>query len=84
LNKDDNINHTDNGKFDLVIIGTGAAASTVAYKYVTVILATAVLPSTAIISVWSSNFSSGPVRLCSQKAASSSKPDRGFYQGDTR
>jgi glutathione reductase (NADPH) len=32
LNKDDNINHTDNGKFDLVIIGTGAAASTVAYK----------------------------------------------------
>jgi glutathione reductase (NADPH) len=31
LNKND-INHINNGKFDLVVIGTGAAASTVAYK----------------------------------------------------
>jgi glutathione reductase (NADPH) len=31
LNKND-INHINNGKFDLVVIGTGAATSTVAYK----------------------------------------------------
>lgn len=31
MNKND-INHINNGKFDLVVIGTGAAASTVAYK----------------------------------------------------